>query len=631
MAESSSSSTTEHSEEPPSLLDRLRSPTPSDLARKRRIPCNPPKGTKKGRGTVASEPQNVSPHDRVKQFPDDHLGVVSGKLFCIACRENLSLKKSVVTMHVQSTKHTNGLERLASKEKRERTIAEMLKKYDQQVHPAGEKLPESVRVYRIRVLSCFLKAGVPLNKVDSFRDILEEGAYRLTNSKHLSEMIPFIRQQEQERLRDEIAGKSISVVFDGTTHVCEALVLVIRFVDEQWCIHQRVAKMMLLAKSMAGEELARELIVSLSTELGITNDRFVASMHDRASVNNVAMQTLKVLYPGVIDIGCFSHMLDIVGDKFHTPILNEFIKGWIGMFSRSPKTKLAWRTKTGIPVPTYCATRWWSKWEVMRHMHDSFGDVHSFLQDSNLPPSRLKLLQVLDDLPQCRKLQMELAITIDAGEPFVKATYHLEGDGPLVFTVYEEISKLLATISNEHYPNVVAIANKLTSVPTLRNQLVKYAKACVKSGFEYFERKIRNDLAVQLAIFKHARMFDPAKVADLKPTQSEIQALRIFPFLNNDSVIEGLVSELPRYVASAEDVSPVADKRAWWKRHEDNLPNWAKACKSLLLIQPSSAAAERVFSILSNSFTEKQTHSLRDYIEASVMLQYNTRSTESND
>ena len=170
-------------------------------------------------------------------------------------------------------------------------------------------------------------------------------------------MIPFIRQQEQDKLRDEIWEKSISIVFDGTTHVCEPLVLVIRFVDEQWCIQQRVAKMMLLAKSMTGEELARELIVCISTELGITNDRFLASMHDRASVNNVAMHTLKVLYPSVIDIGCFSHMLDIVGDKFLTSILNEFMKGWIGMFSRSPKTKLAWRTKTDIPVPTYSATR----------------------------------------------------------------------------------------------------------------------------------------------------------------------------------------------------------------------------------------------------------------------------------
>ena len=45
-------------------------------------------------------------------------------------------------------------------------------------------------------------------------------------------------------------------------------------------------------------------------------------------------------------------------------------------------------------------------------------------------------------------------------------------------------------------------------------------------------------------------------------------------------------------------------------------------CKTALLIQPSSAAAERVFSLL-NSFKENQARALEDYIETSIMLQYN--------
>ena len=59
--------------------------------------------------------------------------------------------------------------------------------------------------------------------------------------------------------------------------------------------------------------------------------------------------------------------------------------------------------------------------------------------------------------------------------------------------------------------------------------------------------------------------------------------------------------------------------------NSDILPSWSNACKGVLLIQPSlSAAAERL-SILSNSFTNRQEHSLKDYIETSVMLQYNSR------
>ena len=32
---------------------------------------------------------------------------------------------------------------------------------------------------------------------------------------------------------------------------------------------------------------------------------------------------------------------------------------------------------------------------------------------------------------------MELAVTVDAGKPFVQATYVLEGDGPLALQCYE--------------------------------------------------------------------------------------------------------------------------------------------------------------------------------------------------
>ena len=37
------------------------------------------------------------------------------------------------------------------------------------------------------------------------------------------------------------------------------------------------------------------------------------------------------------------------------------------------------------------------------------------------------------------------------------------------------------------------------------------------------------------------------------------------------------------------------------KNHQNDLPAWAEACKLVLLVQPSSAAAERVFSLLENS------------------------------
>ncbi len=126
-------------------------------------------------------------------------------------------------------------------------------------------------------------------KVDCFRDLFEESASRLSNSTNLRQLVPFIHNQEQAIIKSEIDGKEVSVIFDGTTHVCEAMIILLRFVDNQWNIQQRAVRLILLAKSLTGEEVARQLIVCLSTELGIGSNLFVAAMRDRASVNNVAL------------------------------------------------------------------------------------------------------------------------------------------------------------------------------------------------------------------------------------------------------------------------------------------------------------------------------------------------------
>ena len=87
------------------------------------------------------------------------------------------------------------------------------------------------------------------------------------------------------------------VIFNGTTHVCEALVIILRFVDDRYQIQQRTVRVMLLAKSLTGEEVAHQLIVCLSTELGIKPELLVAGMRDRASINSVAMRTLSTQNP----------------------------------------------------------------------------------------------------------------------------------------------------------------------------------------------------------------------------------------------------------------------------------------------------------------------------------------------
>ena len=125
-----------------------------------------------------------------------------------------------------------------------------------------------------------------------------------------------------------------------------------------------------------------------------------------------------------------------------------------------------------------------------------------------------------------------------------------------------------------------------------------------------------------MAAFKAARLFLPQKVRELNPDATVVDSLQAFPFFT-PSVLADLKSELPSYLAKAADVAADFDPLEWWKAHAVDLPNWSSAAGDVLLVQPSSAAAERVFSLLKATFGPQQDITLNDYIETSLMLQYN--------
>ena len=87
----------------------------------------------------------------------------------------------------------------------------------------------------------------------------------------------------------------LCMVFDGSTRLGEALAIVLRYCSG-WAIKQKLVHLSILAKSLCGEEVAREVLTVLSTELGIPGSRSIAIMRDHAAVNNVAARTLAIMY-----------------------------------------------------------------------------------------------------------------------------------------------------------------------------------------------------------------------------------------------------------------------------------------------------------------------------------------------
>lgn len=158
-----------------------------------------------------------------------------------------------------------------------------------------------------------------------------------------------------------------------------------------------------------------------------------------------------------------------------------------------------------------------------------------------------------------------------------------------------------SSIAYAYYPNVIAVSCLLSqgNVP-VQQQWINYATQYIRPAYQYYQDKFNHGpLQPLVTIFKSCRLFDP--------------------------VIQPLQGELAAYQALTDDVAAEINVLEWWSQHSKEIPSWASACNQILLLQPSSAASERVFSLLQNSSNNRQERALEDYIKTSLILQYNNK------
>ena len=73
------------------------------------------------------------------------------------------------------------------------------------------------------------------------------------------------------------------------------------------------------------------------------------------------------------------------------------------------------------------------------------GDVKPFLEDNeDIGPTLCPKFLSFHDPQTKSKLQVKITATVDWGEPFVRACYNLEGDGPLALESYERVDQIVA-------------------------------------------------------------------------------------------------------------------------------------------------------------------------------------------
>ena len=104
--------------------------------------------------------------------------------------------------HLASKKHGNGKDKLKKSKLKDQTIMEAFRAGDSK--QKDSTLPITERAYRLEVVEEFLRAGIPIGKIDMLRYLLEKNGQRLTASAHLGQYISIVFKQGVERIKNEL-------------------------------------------------------------------------------------------------------------------------------------------------------------------------------------------------------------------------------------------------------------------------------------------------------------------------------------------------------------------------------------------------------------------------------------------
>lgn len=174
-------------------------------------------------------------------------------------------------------------------------------------------------------------------------------------------------------------------------------------------------------------------------------------------------------------------------------------------------------------------------------------------------------------------------------------TYELESDGPIVLECYNLVSALDILIKMENYPNVQAVVNSIAHKKTeVQLKWMKHARECIAPAIiKYFEEHLMKAdiMTAPMQAFKAAQMFSLHYVAKIKPECAPLNSLSNLSFMTS-SVLSELVEEFPKYAALTNDISSDCTAIVC-----ATIPSWNDAVRKVLVLLPSSAAAERVFSL----------------------------------
>lgn len=599
----------------------------------------------------------------------------------------VQLKISCIENHIDSKRHVKGIEALKTKKEKgeQLQLYAVAARSEQAARGIAPAIPVEETATRIRVLLALLADGIPLNvlhrppgSTDGIRALLEEG-FGLLPYNAISELIPGQVNRiiaETEKLVATCGG--CSVIFDGTPKVYEVFGVIVRFVCRGKVLHRLLA-LDLYKSSAKASGLAMMLYRALNGDQegarkGVKHNSVRFFICDGASVNKKAVDSLRgedvglALYPEAQYVCCISHALNIVGSKVieAAPLAAALLGAWVAVISHSFQArdlfkKSAYNTKAAS-AKTTSETRWYSKYEVIKQISETSGAVREVAvsEEEFARDSRATLLRLIEaPVERVAEMRLQLCAVTDIGRPLACLCYEAEGDAEFLCcltydawvscmrdlhalsldsTPLETLHRLMPTVSELvqadvglFVPTGDTIADSIIRDGLMRKAgqvaMLAYDKMALDSG-------ISGRLASTLNLMRACRIFNYVLVASItiEAIVQESMQLLYLPAGGVTGVYELIREEAAEYkrlamVAVARERANSAEHSisAFWNSVEQtpSVRTWYRLSREILLIVPSSAPVERVFSILTQGISSTQQTALHDYQLLSTMLKYN--------
>jgi hypothetical protein len=423
----------------------------------------------------------------VQQFPDHSLVIgIEGKLRCVACKHTIPNKWSTIDLHCRMThkghptRHAVNLQAMELRKEDDSELKEELSAY-YELHPeeqSGTMMLTDANevVFRYRVVETILPSGTPLTVVDMFRPLLQRAGFALTDSAHLQVYIPRIEEKEDTKINVEIAGQYLSIAFDGTTRLGEAINIVARFCSESFELKKRLLDFHTLAKHANAVQLAAHTLDVVVRKRNVPASYVVGLSRDSVAVNGAACRRLMVTMTSACDLLCICHTLCHVGARFELTVLDKFMTPWLELVGgRSPHAgaKMLWKESVSpAVVPGYSNVRWYAKAEIIfvigeagtRRLRDFLVELEN--RDYGEATTD-KMLEIYNQEGDTLRLQIAAMLDIRI---LVRTTYEMEGFRLEILLTFHRIQILRAlgrSIKNQDdgvLPNVDGVLRVLMTL-----------------------------------------------------------------------------------------------------------------------------------------------------------------------